>query len=151
MRNTQGDAAEVAVTNIEQKTHMTIVGDYDDWHTQAATIIREAYAEQTAELAEQISRAEDAEEEATTQAAELEQLRSFKEEIDDAVKGSMDERCDAYEQHCTCVPVLRAEVKRLREFVLKCHECLAGKKYDPAMMDSLAHEAAEAAGGKAVG
>ena len=84
---TERDTAEVAVTNIEQKTHMTIVGDYDDWHTQAATIIREAYAEQTAELAEQISRAEDAEEEATTQAAELERLRAIVDKLPKAADG----------------------------------------------------------------
>ncbi len=44
------DLAEVAVENIEQKTYMTIIGDYDDWHKQAADIILEAYAKQAAVL-----------------------------------------------------------------------------------------------------
>ncbi len=73
---TQPDPAEVAAEKID--------AEYNNLYCDP-NIIREAYAEQTAE-----------------------------EEIDEAVKSSMDERCDAYERRCTCVPVLRAEVKRLR-------------------------------------
>ena len=38
-----------------------------------------------------------------------------------------------------------AEIERLRTFVMRCHKSLAGKLYDPDMMDSLAREAAEVA------
>jgi len=43
--------------------------------------------------------------------------------IANATKAAMDETCDANERHCTCVPALRREVKRL-EAVIR----LAGRK-----------------------
>ena len=45
----------------------------------------------------------------------IESLRAYKEDVENATFGAMDERCDCDERHCTCVPLLRAKVKRLRE------------------------------------
>lgn len=45
---------------------------------------------------------------------EIERLQSRLTEITDAHRVVMDEKCHADERHCTCVPVLRAEVARLR-------------------------------------
>ncbi len=92
---TERDTAEVAAEKID----MEYYGLYCDPKGERfghgyigrekwiANIIREAYAEQTAELAEQISRAEDAEEEATTQAAELERLRAIVDKLPKAADG----------------------------------------------------------------
>jgi chromosome segregation ATPase len=44
---------------------------------------------------------------------EIDCLRAQLADIDNATKAAMDERCDAYDKHCSCVPLLRAEVKRL--------------------------------------
>ncbi len=93
-------------------------------------ILDEAYAEQT---------------------DELRRLRAFKAEIDEAVKGSMDERCDAYERHCTCVAVLRNEVRRLRAMIRRLSLTdFTTDEWDEAM-DAIGEEveADEAAGGKA--
>ena len=46
---------------------------------------------------------------------ENEQLRAYKADIENATTGAMDESCDANERHCTCVPLLRAEINRLQE------------------------------------
>ena len=45
--------------------------------------------------------------------SELESLRTYKEDMENAIKGAMDEKCDLYEMHCTCVPVLRARIRQL--------------------------------------
>ena len=37
-------------------------------------------------------------------------------DVANATEAAMDERCDALERHCTCVPLLRAEVLRLRRY-----------------------------------
>ena len=37
------------------------------------------------------------------------------EEYANVIAGAMDESCDGNERHCTCVPTLRTEVKRLQE------------------------------------
>lgn len=42
-----------------------------------------------------------------------EHLKDYKEDIENAVKMSLDEKCTADEKHCTCVPLLRLEVQRL--------------------------------------
>lgn len=38
-----------------------------------------------------------------------------------------------------------AEIKRLRHFCLRVHYALAGRRYDPTLMDALAREAKQAA------
>ena len=47
--------------------------------------------------------------------AEIAELRAYKAEIENATKAALDEDCAAGEKHCACVPLLRAEVKRLKE------------------------------------
>ena len=47
--------------------------------------------------------------------AELKRLREWKTDVEDSIKAAMDETCDANERHCTCVPLLRREVKRLQK------------------------------------
>lgn len=47
--------------------------------------------------------------------AENERLRDYKEDVENAVKMSLDEVCTADEKHCTCVPLLRQEVKLLKK------------------------------------
>jgi len=44
---------------------------------------------------------------------------SLYEEIMETHKNIVDEKCSADEVHCTCVPALRAELKRLRGKPLK--------------------------------
>ncbi len=44
----------------------------------------------------------------------IEELNAWKEDMEDSTRAAMSERCDASERHCTCVPLLRAEVKRLQ-------------------------------------
>jgi hypothetical protein len=44
--------------------------------------------------------------------SEIERLQSIVGDYENATKGAMDEACDCNERHCTCVPLLRAEVKR---------------------------------------
>ena len=46
--------------------------------------------------------------------AELKRLREWKTDVEDSTRASMDETCDANERHCTCVPLLRRELKRLQ-------------------------------------
>lgn len=57
--------------------------------------------------------------------AENEQLKEELADIEDATKGAMDEKCDLDERHCTCVPLLRAEVKQLRAIVEPLEELRA--------------------------
>jgi len=49
--------------------------------------------------------------------AEKQRLLAWKDDIENATRAALDESCDANEAHCTCVPLLRAENQRLREFV----------------------------------
>lgn len=46
---------------------------------------------------------------------ERDELKERLADWENDVKAAMDERCDLYEKHCTCVPALRREVKRLQE------------------------------------
>ncbi|MHC4264348.1 MAG: hypothetical protein ACYSUK_00225 [Planctomycetota bacterium] len=46
--------------------------------------------------------------------ADNEHLRTKLDDIKNATKASMDETCDLSERHCTCVPLLRREIKHLR-------------------------------------
>ena len=103
-----------------------------------ADIIREAYAEQTAELAEQISRAEDAEEEATMQAGELERLRAIVDKLRNAKLAQ--EGWEMSEDVVTLngKPVGGTITKHRREF----------DRWWPAVKRELLGAAAEAAGGK---
>ena len=60
--------------------------------------------------------------------SELEQLRNYKAQMDEAMKFIMDEQCSASEKHCTCVPVLRQRVKELelvRQAAERVHARLA--------------------------
>lgn len=41
---------------------------------------------------------------------------------ENAVRAAMDETCDLYEQHCTCVPVLRAENEKLLALLATCRK-----------------------------
>lgn len=45
--------------------------------------------------------------------AERDALKAEIEDIKNATLAAMDESCDCNERHCSCVPLLRAEVKRL--------------------------------------
>ena len=45
---------------------------------------------------------------------EVERLQKYKTDIENAVAYAMDELHDDDTQHCTCVPVLRQEIERLR-------------------------------------
>jgi hypothetical protein len=47
--------------------------------------------------------------------AEIKSLKQYKADIDEAHKQVMSESCPPDEKHCTCVPILRAEIARLRE------------------------------------
>ncbi len=49
------------------------------------------------------------------QQAEIKQLQAWKDDIEDSMKSAADETCDAGERHCTCVPLLRVEIKRLQQ------------------------------------
>ena len=52
---------------------------------------------------------------ATCLARQVERLREYKDDVENAVTHALDERHDDNTRHCTCVPVLREEVKRLRQ------------------------------------
>lgn len=61
---------------------------------------------------------------------ELAQANEWLKDVRDSWKAAMDERCDANEQHCTCVPALRLRVRELeRELadakrrLSRVHEC----------------------------
>jgi predicted RNase H-like nuclease (RuvC/YqgF family) len=43
-----------------------------------------------------------------------ERLQTEVADIKNATKAALDERCDLYERHCTCVPLLRRKVDLLR-------------------------------------
>ena len=68
-----------------------LADERDEWKIMAetATTRADAYMEKSDELAE------------------------YKAEIETATAGAIDDVCGANERHCTCVPLLRAEVKRL--------------------------------------
>ena len=54
---------------------------------------------------------------------ERDALKDRLDDIHDAAMAAMDERCDMSERHCSCVPLLRAECKRLREALqVQCAE-----------------------------
>lgn len=46
---------------------------------------------------------------------EREELRAYKEEIENSFKFVMDERCSKNEVHCTCVPFLKSKIKELQK------------------------------------
>ena len=50
----------------------------------------------------------------TCWAKQAKRLREYKADIENAVAHALDERHDDSTVHCTCVPLLRAEVQRLR-------------------------------------
>lgn len=43
---------------------------------------------------------------------ELEELRDWKADVEESYRKVMQEKCPTDEQHCTCVPILRAEIKK---------------------------------------
>ena len=45
---------------------------------------------------------------------EVARMQGQLDQIADATTAAMDERCDASERHCTCVPLLRVKVEGLR-------------------------------------
>jgi hypothetical protein len=45
--------------------------------------------------------------------AEIKRLREIVDDINNSTRITMDERCTLDEKHCTCVPILRAEIARL--------------------------------------
>lgn len=53
------------------------------------------------------------ERELTAMTDERDELIEYKHEIETATGGAMDGVCGANERHCSCVPLLRAEVKRI--------------------------------------
>ncbi len=55
--------------------------------------------------------------------AEVKSLKEFKEDILNSTKSAMDEECKD-EKHCTCVPLLRAEVSLLNESKARLLEAL---------------------------
>jgi len=46
---------------------------------------------------------------------ELAELREWKADVEDSHKRVMSEQCPTDEQHCTCVPILRAELAEVKE------------------------------------
>lgn len=81
------------------------------------------------------------------------ELRAWKQQVEDAIKAAMDETCDANERHCTCVPLLRSEVRRLREQPNKLSDLLGDalqhcpESYsEPILRILKSNEAAEAGG-----
>jgi tRNA(Ile)-lysidine synthase TilS/MesJ len=59
---------------------------------------------------------------------ERDRLRDELSEWNDAAKTAQDEVCTAGEVHCTCVPLLRSEIKRLREMIPQAWD--AGAEYE---------------------
>jgi len=45
---------------------------------------------------------------------ENQKLRERLNDWEDTVKAVMSEECDSDEKHCTCVPILREQIKKLR-------------------------------------
>jgi len=45
--------------------------------------------------------------------AENDRLKRWKKDVEDSTRAAMDESCDDIEDHCTCVPLLRAEIGRV--------------------------------------
>lgn len=48
---------------------------------------------------------------------EVLKLREYKEEIENAYKTTMDEKCTADEQHCTCVPLLKIRIAEAEKVI----------------------------------
>ena len=86
-------------------------------------------------------------------ADEINRLQSLLDEITDAHRVVMDEKCHADERHCTCVPVLRKENERLQSRLTVAEadlaalrEWLAGAVERAAIV--VEDKAAKAAGGE---
>lgn len=47
--------------------------------------------------------------------SEIERLTAQLDDYKNALVGAMDEKCSLTEEHCTCVPLLRTEIKRLQQ------------------------------------
>ncbi len=47
---------------------------------------------------------------------EIRGLRAWKIDMEESMKTAADDSCDMNERHCTCVPLLRAEIKRLQAY-----------------------------------
>lgn len=153
-------AKEIAAMAVNKYAMDRVQGRRRPIVNAAAEVIREAYADQTEELTklradqerllmrirEQTDYSQSVYDEIG--AAVIKTLRHL-----DAIPKALDLHGHPIEQVVgTCLSVLvsrekeqTAELERLRSFVVHCQKCLAGKNYDPDMMDSLAREAAEAA------
>ena len=46
---------------------------------------------------------------------EIKRLQAWKADVEDSMKIAAGETCDMSERHCTCVPLLRVEIKRLQK------------------------------------
>lgn len=53
-------------------------------------------------------------------------LLNWKADVENSIKAAMDEKCDAYERHCTCVPLLRTEVAELKAQLADTHQAKTG-------------------------
>lgn len=78
--------------------------------------------------------------------AEVERLRDYKADVENATKLAMSEECTADEQHCTCVPLLRAEVKRLQALCWSAYTSMHSVSPEATFSDELLNMLARAGG-----
>ena len=58
--------------------------------------------------------------------ARLAEAEDWRADVENAMAGAMDERCDLSERHCTCVPLLRAKVAEAEAALAKDRISLVG-------------------------
>jgi len=70
-------------------------------------------------------------------ACEIELLTAELNGILDASRAIMAEPCDAGEVHCTCVPLLRMEIERLRSLIIAAHTRTHGEGFNPTAEEAI--------------
>ena len=45
------------------------------------------------------------------------ELHAWKEDVENAFRMTMDEACSGDQKHCTCVPLLKLEIKRIHDII----------------------------------
>jgi hypothetical protein len=68
---------------------------------------------------------------------EVERLKSWKDEVNEAARATMEEACFEDEKHCTCVPLLKMKCKGLKAEVERLRKELA--LYKPQQASSEVH------------
>ena len=64
---------------------------------------------------------------------QLAELRAYRADIENSTRAAMDERCDASEDHCTCVSLLRARIAALELRDERQHQSLLDPMADQAL------------------